>query len=249
MSTLIPWRSCFWTRETSSPDAAFADSVLRWPPTEVQQLAVVGCDNSGSTHSSGAMEVLRKATPKFIEDLCRDPATRSSLLATFSVFNDSDSWNITAPFCPVLELVPPQFSPTGSTPWCKRVIESIKLLSARRQLVRSLFKVDQRHAWLVEATDGYFSDCERLDEARHAIQVAAVEAGIEVYLFGMGEGANMSLLQSLAQPERPAELLRSDRDFAALFKWVSTSLKITSQSIAGQIIEIPSITGQLIRTE
>lgn len=248
MSSLAIWQSITNT-SSNSQLATLAESVLKHQPTETQHLTLIGADNSGSTFTSGAINVLRAALPKFIADLCADYATRSSLLVTFSKFEDPNTWRVTAPFSPVGELVPPHFSSTSSTPFCTRVIEEIELIKAQRKLVRACLQVDQRRSWLIETTDGYASDPGRSEEARNAIQNVAVEAGIEVYLFGMGEGANMSFLQSLAQPERPAELLSSDRDFAKLFKWISNSLHITSRSIAGEVAEIPSISGRLIPTE
>ncbi len=249
MGNLIPW-----LRQQATPDnpldvASFSQSVLQQQRTEVQHLVVTGLDNSGSVYASGAIDQLEATLPKFIQDLQQDAAIRASVLAAFSAFTNADSWRLTAPLCPVMELVTPSLQATSSTPLCGRVIESINLIKARRALVQSVLNVDQRHAWLIEMTDGCPTDTARAGEAQRAIQEVAPEAGIEVYLFGLGDGADMRFLGSLAQPERPAEMLSSCRDFAALFRWITSSLRITSRSIAGAVTQIESLSGRTIPTE
>ena len=248
MNFLTPYRSNSMPSHAGDVPA-LSPSVLRRPRTDAQHIVLTGLDNSGSVFGSGAITELKLALPKYIADLQQDPAIRSSVLATFSVFADPDSWCVTSPFCPVMELVPPSLTSTGSSPVCTRLIESIKLLRARRQLVQSVLHVDQRHSWLIEMTDGFPSDSHRADEARRAIQEIAVAEGIEVYLFGLGEGADMRFLQSIAQEGRPAELLNSDRDFATLFAWLKKSLRIVSRSIMGTVTEFESLSGRIIRTE
>lgn len=251
MYSLIPsFQQPATTDESLQEVAAFSKSVLQGRRTQPQQLLMTSLDQSGSVFESGAIHEFRRALPKFVADLQKDAAIRAGLLATFSVFsNDSSCWQITAPFSPVMELTVPSLQPSNSTPLCTRIIKEVQLLKARRNLVQEMFHVDQRHAWIVEMTDGVPTDSGRAAEARKAIQEEALEAGIEVYLFGVGEGADMRFLQSVAQADRPAEMLDSDRDFAKLFNWIYESLRITSRSMTGTVTEIESLSGRIIRTE
>lgn len=217
--------------------------------TEVQHACLVNLDNSASMYGSGAIHEVARVIPKYIDDVRRDAAIRSSVLMTFGQFGENAALKISAPFSSVQELVSPKLTPHGCTPLCQRLVDSVELLIEARKFVRRIFHVDQRHAWLIEMTDGSPTDGNVYEAARKAVQEVALENGIEVYLFGVGSGADMGFLRSIEQPGRPAEPLSGDKDFARLFDWLKRSQMSVSRSLPGEVMEIPSISGALIKTQ
>lgn len=231
-----------------APSARLADCLLEERPTEAQHIVQINLDNSGSVFGSDAIKALRAAIPEFIRTLNSDWAISASALCAFAVFGGEREWCYCGPFAPPKELEAPAIEAYGGTPLCNRLIESIRVISAQRKLVRNVLKASQRRAWLLEITDGCATDSNLNREAMRAVQETAIENGIEVHLIGMGEAADMDFLNQLAQPGRPAEPLE-ELDYRKLFGWLSNSLRSVSRSMPGEIVEIPSLSGNLIRTE
>jgi uncharacterized protein YegL len=122
------------------------------------------------------------------------------------------------------------------------------IVLARKNLSRQL-NVSQRKSWLIDFSDGAAVDKQHVAAARHAVQNVAAESGIEVFLYGVGAGADMTFLHSIEQADRPAELLRSEKNFAELFQWLSNSLRIVSQTTPGRSTVLSSVNGKSIITQ
>ena len=232
-----------------SSTAILSARVHEEQPTDIQHLALVNGDNSQSMDVSGGLQVLNDVYPKFISDMRRDSTIRSSVLMAFGSFGSTEPLKIAAPFTCVDDLSPPQLAITNHSSICSRLIDSCNLLIAGNKLVRRALNVHQRKSWLIEMSDGHATDLEREAEARKAMHETAPQNGIETFFFGVGPNANMDFLNSIAQPGRPAELLDDKKDFAALFAWLKKSLRAVSASGQGQVLEIPSVKGNLIRTQ
>lgn len=224
--------------------------LLSQRPTETQHLTVVSIDNSMSMYDTGAVVALEQQLPKFIHDLNRDPSIRSSVLMTFACFGDQQAFAPLGPVRRVSDLTPPQLHPSPlGTPLCERLVADIAYIIAARKMLRNQLNVSQRKSCLIEFTDGEATDKQHEEAARQAVQRVAAESGIDVFLFGVGAGADMRFLHSIEQPERPAELLTSEKNFADLFRWLSNSLRIVSQTNPGKSTEILSVNGKRIRTQ
>jgi uncharacterized protein YegL len=219
------------------------------PPSEIQHSLMVCLDNSASMEMSGGLANLKELLTKFLQDLRRDPMIRASVLMQFGLFGDNQPLQMAGPFCSVNEIQVPQLPISYGTPLCGQSIAAVNLLIAGRKLISRQFNVDQRHGWLIAMTDGQPTDLHLADQARLAIQQLAREHQIEVYLFGVGQDANMDFLNSLAQPRRPAQKLESVQDFSRLFNWLKTSMRAVSASVPGQHLEIPALDGTLIPTQ
>jgi uncharacterized protein YegL len=248
MPNLIPFSNPKLLPICHSNDGCLADIVLERQPTEVQQLVAIGLDNSPSVYRSGAIHELERRLPEFPKLLRTDAAVRSSLLVAFSLFGVERPWQFAAPFSPVMSLEAPVLSPSSGTSMCTRLIEKVDVLAGQRRVISRVLNVDQRNAWIIDITDGEPTDSHLQKEAQHALRVKALDEGIEVHLFHMGEGPGIEFLRTLEQPRRPS-LPLALLDFHKIFRWISESMKYKSRSMPGQVLEIPNITGQLIPTE
>lgn len=220
------------------------------PPTETQHITVVSADNSGSMYGSGAIVRLQQVLPQFIQDLNRDASIRASVLMTFACFGPTRAFEPLGAIRRVSDITPPELVASGlGTPLCKRLVEGIAFIMAARNMLRTQLNVSQRKSWLIEFTDGEATDIEHAAAARHAVRNVAAENGIDVFLYGVGEGADMAFLHSIEQQERPAELLKSETNFADLFRWLHQSLRSVSQKPPGKSTDISSPNGNLFKTQ
>lgn len=236
-TSLVPWET-------------LSQSLYEQQPTETLHSALVVCDNSQSMYDSGAIVELEKLFPKFLSDLSSDASIRSSVLMTFGHFGEVHPLELAGPLRPVAELAPPQLKPSPlATPLCGCLVKSVAFMLAARKLIRNQLHIAQKKSWVIQFTDGAATDEERHAEARHAIQTVAMENGIEVYLFGVGQDADMKFLHTLEQPGRPAEKLTSEKNFADLFRWLHNSLRIVSQTAPGRGTDLPSVNGALFKTQ
>jgi len=212
---------------------------------EPQHIVLIEVDNSLSMAGAPIDEMNRAVQEEFIPTLQNDPLIACSIVIGVAGFSTSGSraLQILHPFSPPAVFRPPIIEAKSGTPHCQRTCEAIALVAALSEGMRKAFEIPVRHSWRFDFGDGQPGDLNHHDVAIHASRVLAAENNIECFYFGVGAHADMNYLHSLEQPGREARRLRDAGDWRQFFSWLYKSIRIASQSMVGEEIELPDITG------
>lgn len=119
----------------------------------------------------------------------------------------------------------------GTTPMSNAVIQSLNLLSERKKIYKEK-DLDYFRPWLILITDGEPTDSDgkpTKDWKTAAILTNISESFGGVVFYGIGvTGADMSVLREFSSQNTAYHL--NGLDFSALFKWLSSSLSVASQT-------------------
>lgn len=212
---------------------------------ESQHPVLISIDNSLSMRGTAIDELNCALQNGFVPEMQREPLLARSLLVGLVGFSRyaNPAWEFLHPFAPPAEFRPATILAGTSTPHCGRLTEVIPMLAQVTEAMRQAFEVPMRHAWYFDFTDGESMDPELHQKAQHASRVVARDCGIECFFFGVGSGADMAYLRSLEQPGKPAQLLSGVGGWQQFFRWLYQSIRVTSQSMVGDEIELPNLGG------
>ena len=127
---------------------------------------------------------------------------------------------------------------SGTTPMGEAVEFSLALLDKRKEKYKNV-GVEYYQPWIVIMTDGQPTD--KIDNACRLTTKLESERKLVVFPIAIGKGANMVILSKFSKIRKPMRL--KGLNFAEFFEWLSQSVKITSQSIPGDKIKLPPISG------
>jgi uncharacterized protein YegL len=132
----------------------------------------------------------------------------------------------------------PTLSAEGGTPIGRAIHLGLDTIEARRSEYRS------RGAQAYAAMMFLLTDGEPTDEYTQAVSEAhAMEARGKLNFFCIGtQDANFTILGKISPPDRPPAPLAPGK-FRELFKWISDSLKATSNSQPGEATSLPPNAG------
>lgn len=212
---------------------------------EPQHPVLLGIDNSGSMRGAPIEELNRAIQDSLVPELQQDPLLARSVVIGLVGFSNSakPAFKFLHPFAPPAELRPPTIRAETGTPHCQRLTEVIPMLGQVSEAMRKAFEMPVRHAWYFDFTDCKTMDLEVYPQAQHASQVVAAESGIECFFFGVGPKADMTYLHTLEQPGKAARRLTSTGQWRQFFCWLYQSIRLASQSMVGDEIDLPDLGG------
>jgi uncharacterized protein YegL len=183
--------------------------------------------DTSSSMSGDPINSLNEGYRVFCEEIQEDPLARKRTEVTVVTFGGSA--RVAVPFQEGRDLSPVTFQATGGTPMGAALELGLDQLVARKQEYKEA-GLEYYRPWLFVITDGAPTDGGTFAQA--AQRVRSVEAQKGVTVFGVGvQGANMSVLAELSGVRQPVEL--DGLKFAELFKWLSASMSVVSQSSPG----------------
>ena len=195
-------------------------------------------DTSGSMRGEPIAE-LNKGVQLFYKSLLSDATALYS--AEVGVITFGGSVNNLVDFTTlVLQPECPALSTTqGKTPLGEAVNMALDLLDERKTDYQNK-GVDYYQPWLVIMTDGLPNgDASELMRAIERTRKLTEERKLTIFPVGIGQNANAKVLNALS-PHRTALKLNGLR-FQEFFQWLSKSVSITSQSMPGEDVFLPTI--------
>src|SRR5580698_8303336 len=173
-----------------------------------------------SDSMSGAkIDQLNGGVKLLCDDLQRDEMARKRVELSIISFGGSVTTDL--PFQPIKSVQAPVLSPGGDTPMGPAIRMGIEALASRKATYKSN-GVTYFRPWLFLLTDGEPTD----DEWQ--MQAVAVHNGVaakQFEFFAVGvEGANLDVLSQICPSERKPSKLAGVSSFAAMFRWLSSSL-------------------------
>ena len=140
------------------------------------------------------------------------------------------------PFTTASAFFPPTLQAQGDTPMGAAILEALNMVRDRKQDYRSNGIVSYR-PWVFLITDGGPTDS--WQAAAEAVREGEASKKFAFFVIGV-KGANMDVLRQISVRE-PLSL--DGLKFRPLFKWLSDSLGLVSQSTPGTEVPLPSPTG------
>lgn len=140
------------------------------------------------------------------------------------------------PFTTAAAFFPPTLQAQGDTPMGAAIMEALNMVRDRKQDYRSNGIVYYR-PWVFLITDGGPTDS--WQAAAEAVREGEASKKFAFFVIGV-KGANMDVLRQISVRE-PLSL--DGLKFRPLFKWLSDSLGLVSQSTPGTEVPLPSPTG------
>lgn len=125
----------------------------------------------------------------------------------------------------------------GYTPMGEGVNLALDILEKRKKDYQNA-GVDYYQPWLVLMTDGtpVNSSQYEMDKAIKRTSNLALEKKLTIFPIGIGEEADMDMLQQFSPTRKPLKL--QGLKFQEFFKWLSKSISITSSSGLGEKIKL-----------
>jgi uncharacterized protein YegL len=196
-------------------------------------------DNSGSTNSNGACREINAFQVRVSEELKLDRRIAPSVLVATATFGRSTAFEVRIPFTPADELDLKPVVANCGTPHCESMVMAVEFVAKARQILATEFCREVRRAWIFDLTDGATQDRQHNNKAVSASKVTALQEGIHIFYFGVGDNCDMNYLRELAQPGRPPVHLKEVEDLRRFFEWLHESLHIYSCSRRGDRVELP----------
>lgn len=230
-------RNCDANNEVAG--GVMAASAISAVHREIQTLWMLALDSSSSLNQWGGRQQMNSLIPQFIAECANDVDCRGSLQLAVAKFGKKSPFELIVPFTPIWDVTPPTITAEGCTPFCAMMIQAVDAAIKADDWLCRIANVEAHRPVICGVSDGGATDLHLLADAQFALREKAMEAGIQVHLFGIGERADLSFLNSIAQPGLPASHA-SAMDLKKLFYWLKQSIKVASTSLKGQDIVLPS---------
>jgi uncharacterized protein YegL len=131
---------------------------------------------------------------------------------------------------------PPKLGANGLTPMAQAVECSLDLMKKRKEQYRAA-GVEYFQPWLVLMTDGEPDDKQEAQKVGNQCQQMANEKKLVVFGIGIGDKANMGVLQYFTPHQRRPLKLKGLK-FNKFFEWLSASICSVSASTPGDKIKL-----------
>ena len=191
-------------------------------------------DNSGSTRMNGAIEEQNRAQEQLANELKLQRSIAPSVLVATAGFGTTKAFDLKTAFTPSDKLVLPKLVANTSTPHCERIVMAVDFMVKAKQILSREFEREVRTAWIFDFCDVGSDDKHLLAKAIHASHHTALNAQLHLFMFAVGRNADLSYLQQIAQPGRPAVAMPEVESFRRFFEWIVQSLNIYQCSRPGE---------------
>ena len=208
------------------PDVALKQNKVERLP------CVLIVDGSTSMKESGAIASLNEGLQQLANDLKADDDTADGVQIAILRMG-GDVAELTG-FVDASEFNPPTVIANGSTPLGKAVDRAMSMIDEQKQRYREN-GVSYKRPWLWIMSDGQPTDAWQPVAAR--ARTAQEAKQFTLWAIGIGKDAPLEALISFTNGERCFRI--GERDFKAMFEWMSASMSAGSKTGAGQQMALP----------
>jgi uncharacterized protein YegL len=208
------------------PDVALKQNKVERLP------CVLIVDGSTSMKESGAIASLNEGLQQLANDLKADDDTADGVQIAILRMG-GDVVELTG-FVDASEFNPPTVIANGSTPLGKAVDRAMSMIDEQKQRYREN-GVSYKRPWLWIMSDGQPTDAWQPVAAR--ARTAQEAKQFTLWAIGIGKDAPLEALISFTNGERCFRI--GERDFKAMFEWMSASMSAGSKTGAGQQMALP----------
>ena len=194
--------------------------------------AVLLLDISGSM-AGEPITALNEAVKFFKQDVENDDLASKRIDLAIVTFGGTSQ--VAQDFTSIKDFESSAFTAGGGTPMGKAIGKALDMVKQRKRQYKQL-GIDYFRPWVFMITDGEPTDMEPGDLTWNEVvnMVHEGEANKEFLFFAVGvQKANMEILKQIAPPNREPLPLKG-LEFAALFEWLSKSLREVSSSSPGE---------------
>ena len=191
-------------------------------------------DGSLSMAQSGAIASLNEGLQMLARDLKADDDIADAVQIAILRMGDQDEVVELTGFVDGADFTPPTVTANGSTPLGKAVDRAMSMIEEQKQRYRDN-GISYKRPWLWIMSDG-----EPTDDWKPVAQRAraAQEARrFTLWAIGVGKDAPLHALKAFTNGDRCFRI--GDRDFKAMFEWMSASMSAGSRVAAGQQMSLP----------
>jgi len=208
-------------------------------------------DRSPSMFSAEGWPQVEAGFGKAIEAMRSNAIVRSQAEVAIYGFGAKHTTAVFQEFTPVasIERVPHIPNACGTYLYelfCRSVAET----AIRRDMLIDEHDREPLASWIL-----YFSDFCAIAQDQQQYQAAATQAksfatenGISIFNFPCGDQVSSQVANDLSQPGRPPMPIKST-DWESFFAWFHRSVEMTSRSLPGQSLILPSFNGNAFRVE
>jgi uncharacterized protein YegL len=197
---------------------------------------VLVLDSSLSMSENGKINDLNDGIIQFRDEILRDPI--AALRIEIGLVSFGGIVKVDDQFQSALDFSPTSFIANGSTPPGEAVHASLDLIEKRKTVYRSQ-GVNYFRPWLWLISDGQPTD--EWSKAASKTRQAEADRRITVFPIGIGDDANMDVLEKFSGTRPPMRL--KPGHFQEMFKWLSASLARVSKQKAGHQVRLPPTDG------
>lgn len=203
---------------------------------EVHLPCVLLVDTSDSM-KGGAIEELNRALKMFIDVLQRDSQAMGRVEICVIAFNSTVE--ITIPFKPAVNYVPPTYTAGGMTAMNQAILEALEAIEARKQNYKAS-GIRYYRPWIFLMTDGYATDeSSYKNEVLKRLQDYRSRRKVNFFPMGIGEYADYLTLKEYAGDG--VVLKATAENFSDAFVWLSASLSVVSNSNPNDRVDSPEL--------
>lgn len=213
------------------------DDLIDNPTTRVPVCLCL--DTSGSMMGQ-PIEELNRGIQSFFKEVTEDEVARYAVDICVVTFGDQGA-RLLQDFCSLDTATCPHLMANGGTPMGEALTIALDKLGQRKQKYKDS-GIDYFQPWLVLMTDGQPNGNRTvLEEACRRTSSLQGEKKLTIFPIGVGNDADMKVLGRISPQRSPLKL--SGLKFVEFFQWLGMSVSRTSQSIPGEKIELPPVSG------
>lgn len=182
--------------------------------------------DTSSSMSGQPIAELQKGVDLFLTEIQNDPMARRSVELTMITFG-----GVTRTVFPFQGLngdsllCAPSLIASGGTPMGGALELAAAQVGRRKETLKTT-GIGYYQPWIVLLTDGQPTDC--IERAASLIRPQVLNDKMVFMGIGIGEGADLDVVNRFCHPEFPARTL-DGLNFRDLFRWLSQTLRTTTQ--------------------
>lgn len=210
-------------------------------------LCVLVVDTSSSmslktdVEEKSRIEHLNDGIKTFYNDLLQDETARNRVrLAIIQVGGPNDRADVMMDWTDAIDFVPITFRAHGLTPLGEGMLKALDLIEQERHNLRS-HGIGYTRPWIMTMSDGLPTDSTSTwREATEKCQRAEKEKRCIIYPIAIDAGTDeLNALSQLSCLTPPVHM--KSAKFREFFVWLSSSLRVLSQSAPGDTVQLASI--------
>ena len=192
-------------------------------------------DTSGSMDGQRIRE-LNQGLAVFQQELSKDGLASRRVEVAIITFDSSV--NLVQDFVTVNQFNPPHLSATGTTAMGQAIETALSVVESRKAVYKNN-GIDFFRPWILLITDGAPTDS--WQNAAQMVRQFAAKKKVSFYAVGV-QGADMNILSQIA-PTNTSPLMLKGLAFPELFRWLSSSMTVVSNSKPGEQVALPPTSG------